>query len=232
MPVGFCRSVGSAPILSRLENEADHLDHPCASSPYQHPQYSLFCSLADVYSHCGFSCAVLSTILHFVDDLQPVIGLAWDCGAITTGPGLHFSLRLWEYSQTDKVHSVTVPIVLAVGIGVASAKSTILKKDGLDSDQAVGESSDADGESDMGGFGIVTLASLMPVITVQVRFSCLLPVVVTDQHCVTVARYWGSCSSSSLTNRISRNTLLSIVKMPTPCNGTLYASPPPVWCCK
>lgn len=59
--------------------------------------------------------------------LDRLLGLAWDCGGITTGP-------------------VTVPLVLAVGIGVASS---------------VGR-----GENPLAGFGIVTLASLFPVITV------------------------------------------------------------------
>lgn len=58
---------------------------------------------------------------------SPLIGLAWDCGGITTGP-------------------VTVPLVLALGIGVC---------------RIVG-----DGDSAHAGFGIVTLASLTPVIAV------------------------------------------------------------------
>lgn len=59
--------------------------------------------------------------------LAPIIGLAWDCGAITTGP-------------------VTVPLVLAVGVGVAAST----------------------GRSDnpLSGFGIVTLASLFPIVGV------------------------------------------------------------------
>jgi hypothetical protein len=59
--------------------------------------------------------------------LAPIIGLAWDCGAITTGP-------------------VTVPLVLAVGVGVAAST----------------------GRSDnpLSGFGIVTLASLFPIVAV------------------------------------------------------------------
>jgi len=59
--------------------------------------------------------------------LVPIIGLAWDCGAITTGP-------------------VTVPLVLAVGVGVAAST----------------------GRSDnpLSGFGIVTLASLFPIVAV------------------------------------------------------------------
>jgi len=60
-------------------------------------------------------------------DLVPIIGLAWDCGAVTTGP-------------------VTVPLVLAVGVGVAASA----------------------GRSDnpLSGFGIVTLASLFPILAV------------------------------------------------------------------
>jgi hypothetical protein len=59
--------------------------------------------------------------------LAPILGLAWDCGAVTTGP-------------------VTVPLVLALGIGVC---------------RIVG-----DGETSHAGFGIVTLASLGPILAV------------------------------------------------------------------
>ncbi|PKO94641.1 MAG: DUF1538 domain-containing protein [Betaproteobacteria bacterium HGW-Betaproteobacteria-10] len=59
--------------------------------------------------------------------LAQVLGLAWDCGAITTGP-------------------VTVPLVLAVGIGIAASAGR--------------------GNNPLSGFGIVTLASLFPVICV------------------------------------------------------------------
>jgi hypothetical protein len=60
-------------------------------------------------------------------ELVPIIALAWDCGAITTGP-------------------VTVPLVLAVGVGVAAST----------------------GRSDnpLAGFGIVTLASIFPILAV------------------------------------------------------------------
>jgi len=72
---------------------------------------------------------VLSLTLYMSLDteLQPLLGLAWDCGAVTTGP-------------------VTVPLVLALGIGVASAASH--------------------GSDSISGFGIVTLASLFPVLAV------------------------------------------------------------------
>lgn len=60
-------------------------------------------------------------------DLTNVLGLAWDAGAVTTGP-------------------VTVPLVLALGIGIATAAGK--------------------GDSGLSGFGIVTLASLFPIIGV------------------------------------------------------------------
>lgn len=60
-------------------------------------------------------------------DLRNCLGLAWDAGAVTTGP-------------------VTVPLVLSLGIGISAAA----------------------GKSDSGlsGFGIITLASLFPVLSV------------------------------------------------------------------
>ena len=63
-----------------------------------------------------------------------VVGLAWDLGAVTTGP-------------------VTVPLVIALGVGVAGA----------------GHNS-----SPLTGFGVVTLASLIPVDAVLV-LSLFLP---------------------------------------------------------
>lgn len=61
-------------------------------------------------------------------ELSKILGLAWDCGAVTTGP-------------------VTVPLVLSLGIGIASAAGR--------------------GSSSLSGFGIVTLASLFPIIGVE-----------------------------------------------------------------
>lgn len=60
-------------------------------------------------------------------EVATVLGLAWDTGAVTTGP-------------------VTVPLVLALGIGIAAAAGK--------------------GDSGLSGFGIVTLASIFPVIGV------------------------------------------------------------------
>ncbi|HAE12227.1 MAG TPA: hypothetical protein DCG39_11355 [Opitutae bacterium] len=71
----------------------------------------------------------LTLYMQFSDDrLKHVLGLAWDCGAVTTGP-------------------VTVPLVLALGIGVCRIVST--------------------GGSSNTGFGVVTLASLFPILAVM-----------------------------------------------------------------
>lgn len=59
--------------------------------------------------------------------LAPAAGLAWDAGGVTTGP-------------------VTVPLVIALGIGVS---------------RIVGR-----GDGSSGGLGVVTLASALPVLTV------------------------------------------------------------------
>ena len=70
----------------------------------------------------------LSVIAFMDPELSKIVGLAWDCGAVTTGP-------------------VTVPLVLALGIGVAAA---------------AGKGAD----SSLSGFGIVTLASVFPILGV------------------------------------------------------------------
>ena len=80
-----------------------------------------------IYMTLGPTLLITAYIGFFDADLATTIGLAWDCGAVTTGP-------------------VTVPLVLALGIGVASA---------------VGK-----GDSTLSGFGIVTLASLFPIMAV------------------------------------------------------------------
>lgn len=89
------------------------------------------------------ACLGLTGYLALDPNLAPVIGLAWDCGAITTGP-------------------VTVPVVLALGIGVA---------------QAAGREENA-----LAGFGIVTLASLFPPMAVM-----LLGLWYSDEAMVAVA---------------------------------------------
>ncbi|EDZ61889.1 protein containing DUF1538 [Sulfurimonas gotlandica GD1] len=73
--------------------------------------------------------AVMIPTLYMTSDpqLNAVLGLAWDAGAVTTGP-------------------VTVPLVLALGVGISAAAGK--------------------GEGGLSGFGIVTLASLFPVVGV------------------------------------------------------------------
>lgn len=70
---------------------------------------------------------ILSLIYSWDPLLADVLGLAWDCGAVTTGP-------------------VTVPLVLALGIGVSRIVHS--------------------GDGANAGFGIVTLASLFPILAV------------------------------------------------------------------
>lgn len=78
-------------------------------------------------------CLLVSGLVYFlVEELRPCISLAWDAGAVTTGP-------------------VTVPILLALGKG-AVTNSNNSQRDG----------------SPMQGFGLVTLASLYPIICVHI----------------------------------------------------------------
>lgn len=74
---------------------------------------------------------VLGTTIwaHNHDKLSSIIGLAWDSGAVTTG-------------------AVTVPLVLAIGIGVSRASGR--------------------SEGARGGFGIIMLASAFPVLSVLI----------------------------------------------------------------
>lgn len=70
---------------------------------------------------------IISFVVSFSDNLSTIIGLAWDSGAVTTG-------------------AVTVPLVLALGIGVS---------------RAAGKSDSAGG-----GFGVIMLASAFPILAV------------------------------------------------------------------
>jgi hypothetical protein len=69
---------------------------------------------------------ILSALVALDPRASSALGLAWDAGGITTGP-------------------VTVPIVMALGLGVTRLSG---------------------GKSDMGGFGVVSLASALPIIAV------------------------------------------------------------------
>ena len=70
---------------------------------------------------------ILTIYAWFDPNLKSILGLAWDCGAVTTGP-------------------VTVPLVLSLGIGIANAAGK--------------------GDSSLSGFGVVTMASLFPILAV------------------------------------------------------------------
>jgi len=80
--------------------------------------------------YCALTPVLLLTGYAWLDpNLRSILGLAWDCGAVTTGP-------------------VTVPLVLSLGIGIANAAGK--------------------GESSLSGFGVVTLASLFPILAVLI----------------------------------------------------------------
>lgn len=81
-----------------------------------------------IYALVG-AALILTLWCHLDPNLVYVVGLAWDCGGVTTGP-------------------VTVPLVLALGIGVSRVVDCC--------------------SGDAQGFGVVTLASLFPVLAVLV----------------------------------------------------------------
>ncbi|MBB5021127.1 DUF1538 domain-containing protein [Desulfurispira natronophila] len=74
--------------------------------------------------------ALGTMVAALLPDVEYIIGLAWDCGAVTTGP-------------------VTVPLVLALGLGVSRVVCTR-------------------SDTGMSGFGIITLASLFPIAAVLI----------------------------------------------------------------
>jgi hypothetical protein len=76
-------------------------------------------------------CLGLSSYALFNDNFAHILGLAWDCGAVTTGP-------------------VTVPLVLALGLGISRVVTGHTE------------------EGTSSGFGVVTLASLLPIIAVLI----------------------------------------------------------------
>ncbi len=81
-------------------------------------------------------------------NLKTILGLAWDCGAVTTGP-------------------VTVPLVLSLGIGIANAAGK--------------------GDSSLSGFGVVTMASLFPILSVLV-LAIYCSFVITPEEIITAAQ--------------------------------------------
>jgi hypothetical protein len=91
---------------------------------------------------------LLTSWFHLDEDLNVLLGLAWDCGAVTTGP-------------------VTVPLVLSLGIGIAAAAGK--------------------GDSSLSGFGIVTLASLFPILAVLL-LSLYVTMAVTPEEILAAAQ--------------------------------------------
>jgi len=87
-------------------------------------------------------------------DLRITLGLAWDAGAVTTGP-------------------VTVPLVLSLGIGIAAAGGK--------------------NDSGLSGFGIVTLASLFPILGVML-LSVYVASTVTPAEIIEAARLAASAA--------------------------------------
>ena len=81
-------------------------------------------------------------------ELAKILGMAWDCGAVTTGP-------------------ITVPLVLSLGIGIASAAGK--------------------GSSSLSGFGVVTLASLFPIIGVM-SLGIYLSLSISPEHIIQTAK--------------------------------------------
>lgn len=105
------------------------------------------------FIYCTLIPTLSLTAYIFTDpELSKMLGLAWDCGAVTTGP-------------------VTVPLVLSLGIGVAASGSR--------------------GDSSLSGFGIVTLASLFPIIGVMI-LAVYVSAVVTPEQIIAGAQAAGA----------------------------------------
>ena len=90
-------------------------------------------------------------------ELSKVLGLAWDCGAVTTGP-------------------VTVPLVLSLGIGIAASAGKE--------------------QSSLSGFGIVTLASLFPIICVEL-LAIYVSLITTPEQIISTAKAVQSLSNQT-----------------------------------
>ena len=103
---------------------------------------------------------VLLTIYAWMDpNLRSILGLAWDCGAVTTGP-------------------VTVPLVLSLGIGIANAAGK--------------------GNSSLSGFGVVTMASLFPIMAVLI-LAIFVSFTVTPEQIIEAAKASSSVAQAEPT---------------------------------
>ena len=99
-----------------------------------------------------FPVFILTIYAWFDPNLRSVLGLAWDCGAVTTGP-------------------VTVPLVLSLGIGIANAAGK--------------------GGSSLSGFGVVTMASLFPILAVLI-LAIFVSFSITPDEIIAAAKTAGS----------------------------------------
>ena len=114
----------------------------------------------------------LTLVVYGNNDLRAILGLAWDCGAVTTGP-------------------VTVPLVLSLGIGIANS---------------AGQNSD----NSLSGFGVVTLASLFPIIAVLL-LSLYVSAQVSAEQIVVAAATVGSASADAQLSIWAQSPLQEVV---------------------
>ena len=106
-----------------------------------------------------FPVVALTIYAWFDPNLKSILGLAWDCGAVTTGP-------------------VTVPLVLSLGIGIANAAGK--------------------GGSSLSGFGVVTMASLFPILAVLL-LAIFVSFSITPEEIISLAKSSvGSASATEL----------------------------------
>jgi len=114
----------------------------------------------------------LTLVVYGNNDLRAILGLAWDCGAVTTGP-------------------VTVPLVLSLGIGIANS---------------AGQNSD----NSLSGFGVVTLASLFPIIAVLL-LSLYVSTQVSAEQIVVAAATAGSATADAQQSIWAESPLQEVV---------------------
>ena len=114
----------------------------------------------------------LTLVVYANDDLRAILGLAWDCGAVTTGP-------------------VTVPLVLSLGIGIANS---------------AGQNSD----NSLSGFGVVTLASLFPIIAVLL-LSLYVSTQISAEQIVVAAATAGSAAGDAQQSIWAESPLQEVV---------------------
>ena len=114
----------------------------------------------------------LTLVVYGNNDLRAILGLAWDCGAVTTGP-------------------VTVPLVLSLGIGIANS---------------AGQNSD----NSLSGFGVVTLASLFPIIAVLL-LSLYVSTQVSAEQIVVAAATVGSATADAQQSIWAQSPLQEVV---------------------